>query len=137
MKQFFAPFLDWEDYKNGMYVTPSYEEINTECLNAIKMLQDRALFDETCKLVLDNWIISSKVNLTNVSCNRRAWLGQASCSYKFKSTETSTRIAWGMLTDKQRIDANSIADKHIRIFVKNYERENRKIHYPMGEKLLF
>lgn len=138
MKQFFAKFLDWEDYINGMFDVPNLEdEEKIEIENSITMLSDTTMFDETCKLVLFNWVISSKVNLTNVSCNRRAWLGQAACSYKFNSCETSTRFSWGLLTENQRIEANAVADKWIRIFENNYERENRKIHYPMGEKLLF
>ena len=82
-------------------------------------------------------MISAKVNLTNISCNRRAWLGQACCSYKFNVSETSTRLAWGLITEKQRIESNAIADKWIKIFEQSYERENRKIHFQMGEKLLF
>lgn len=138
INQFFAPFIYWEDYRNGMYDYPNSEEEKGEQItNAIKVLSDKNLFDEVCKSVLTEWKISSKVNLTNISCNRQAWLGQAACSYKFQITETCTRIAWGLLSEQQRIEANLIADKWIKIFEKNYERENRKIHTPMGEKLLF
>lgn len=137
MKQFFAPYFCWEDFKNGMYNIPTFEQEKEEVENAIKMLCDVNLFDETCKSIIDKWIISAKINLTNINCNRRAWLGQAACSFKFKSSEISTRSAWGLITEQQRIEANFIADKWIKIFEQNYERENRKIHYPMGEKLLF
>lgn len=123
---------------NGMYEIPDSEENKgIQITNAIKVLSDNLLFDELCNTVIKEWVISSKVNLTNNSCNRRAWLGQAACSYKFTVTETCTRIAWGILSEQERISANSIADKWIKIFESNYERENRKIHFPMGEKLLF
>lgn len=138
MKQFFAPFLEWEDYENGMYDIPNFEEEKgKQITNAIKVLSDKNLFDEICKCILSEWVVSSKVNLTNISCNRKAWLGQAACSYKFDVTETCTRIAWSLLSEQQRIEANLVADKWIKTFESNYERENRKIHYPMGEKLLF
>jgi len=138
MKQFFADFHVWEDYINGMYEIPDIEENKgIQITNAIKILSDNLLFDELCRLVLEEWIVSSKVNLTNTSCNRRAWLGQAACSYKFNVTETCTRIAWGILNEQERISANAIADKWIKKFESKYENENRKIHFPMGEKLLF
>ena len=138
MKQFFAEYIYWEDYQNGMYDIPNSEQEKGEQItNAIKILSDKNMFDEICSFVLSEWNISSKVNLTNISCNRQAWLGQSACSYKFKVTETCTRIAWSLLSDKQRIEANLIADKWIKIFESNYESQNRKIHYPMGEKLLF
>jgi hypothetical protein len=48
LKQIYAHYEHWEDFKAGMYLTEAVE-----------------------------------VNLSNTNCNRRAWLGQAACCYRF------------------------------------------------------
>lgn len=128
MKQFFSEYTEWEDFKNGMYVTSvnNFYELEIE---AIKILTNESLFFSLAKSVISNWIISSKVNLTNTSYNRRAWVGQASCCYGKGIPEVVTRSAWSKLSDSEKIKANNIADKIIKSFEVNYEKSNNKIHY--------
>jgi hypothetical protein len=128
MKQFYAEFIYWEDYINDMYDLPEKEDEEEYVLSAIKMLSDTDLFLETCKEVLINWTISSKVNLTNTGCNRKAWLGQATCSYKYKVPEVCTRIAWSRLTIEQQDSANRIAEKIIKSFELNYEKKDTELY---------
>lgn len=115
MKQFFAHYEEWEDYKNGMYcgtVNRDEEQIK----NAKKVLSDPYLFKNILIDLVRQWQISSKVNLTNTGINRRAWLGAAACSFKFNVTETNTRYAWNELNEKQQFEANTIAEEIINQF---------------------
>jgi hypothetical protein len=127
MKRFYKEFIYWEDYLNGMYSTE-----NSDCADKINLsyllLTNQNLFLRTCIKVVEDWKISTKVNLTNKNSNRQAWLGQSACSYLYKCTELQTRQAWAKMTDKQRYDANLIADKIINNFELNYENKNQKLH---------
>ena len=125
MKQVFYPYWDWEDYKNGMYdLTDNQEQL-------IGLSKELLCNSDEFKLialkVISEWSISTAVNLTNKSCNRRAWLGQASCSYKHKAPEVLTRIAWSQMTETERTEANKTADKCIREYetiLRNGKRED-------------
>lgn len=116
LEQEFYHYEKWEDYRNGMFSfnCTSQEELVE---NGIKMLSNPILFYDTCIEILKNWPIATAVNLTNLHCNRRAWLGAAACSYKFRVPEIQTRIAWNHLTERQQGMANRIAD----MIIKHYE----------------
>lgn len=124
MKQYYHKYTDWEDYKNGMYNEVDLIKKEELVLKSVELLSDKNLFYSVAKKMIKEWKISAKVNLTNINSNRRSWIGQAACCYNHKCPETLTRIAWGILTEKDRIIANKVADK----LIKEYERENRKIH---------
>lgn len=128
MKQYFEQYTFWEDYLNGMYEIPLKSDGDGLVILSIKMLTDKELFLSTCKDILINWPISTMVNLTNKQCNRRAWLGQAACNYRFKVPEICTRIAWSKLTPIQQFEANLIAEKIIINFEMNYEKENTELY---------
>lgn len=90
-------------------------------------------FEYILNKVYSDWKYSVENNLSNKSCNRQAWLGQAACCYNHKCPEYLTRKAWSMLSNMQRYEANLIADK----FIKKYERENSELHKGMGIEMLF
>jgi hypothetical protein len=129
MIQVFAEYIYWEDYINGMYEIPKKEEEELYVLSAINMLSNKELFLNTCKELLGQWRISSNVNLTNKQCNRKAWLGQAACNFKYKVPELCTRIAWSRLNQETQQEANNVADKIINSFEVNYENKNTKLYY--------
>lgn len=127
MNQFFKEFHYWEDYINGMYRIEKNKN-ESELINlSILMLTDLKLFEKTCSDVLINWTISSRVNLTNKQCNRKAWLGHACCNYKFNVPEILTRTAWGALNNIQQIEANNVAQKFINTFELNYEKQDKEL----------
>lgn len=130
MKQFYAKYTDWEDYQNGMY--DSYDLNKKESLinESINLLTDLNKFYKTMNIIIKKWKISTKVNLTNLETNRKAWLGQAACCYNHNCPETLTRIAWSRLTTEQQIKANKTAQK----IITEYERKNRKIHKSMASQ---
>lgn len=124
MKQYFHKYTDWEDYKNGMYDDYDLAKKEELILKSVDLLKDKDLFYKNGREMVLAWKISAKVNLTNVNSNRRSWIGQATCCYSHKCSEVLTRIAWGMLTESEQNIANKVAEK----IIKEYERENRKIH---------
>lgn len=138
MNQFYSEYTLWEDYKNSMYDTNYDIDKEDEMIEKSKsLLCDTNLFLTVCYEVVQFWNISTKVNLTNKNCNRRAWLGQAACNYYYKIPEIITRKAWAKMDECQRQEANKIADKIISIFEKNYEKENRRLYNKVENYSLF
>ena len=132
MEQFYITYEKWEDYNNGMYcLTVGRDEY--QIIRAKSILSNPEKFKEILFRLIDQWPISTKVNLTNKSINRNAWLGAAACSFEYGVTEINTRHAWAELNDIQRYKANEVAD----LIVKHYERENNGIHKNMGGQMLF
>ena len=120
MVQIYHPYNLWEDYNNGMYRLVFIGE-DILVSNAVKVLSTPILFDSICERLIKSWTISAAVNLTNISCNRRAWLGQAACCFEYSVPEILTRVAWNTLTEIQQKEANLIAQKHITIYENNYK----------------
>jgi hypothetical protein len=112
MKQQYAHYLKWEDYQNGMW---RMDIENTELFvqKAMKLLSSPKEFYNIATETVQAWRVSALINLTDNSCNKRAWLGQASCCYKHKVPEHLTRIAWNLLSKKQQDIANDIATRVI------------------------
>jgi hypothetical protein len=115
IKQFFTHYSLWEDYQNGMYcgtVDNDYKKIH----KAKWLLSTPLEFEKTMLDLFENWPISTKVNLTNLGVNRRAWIGQASCCYRFSVPEILTRIAWNELNEQQQQAANKVAEHGILLY---------------------
>lgn len=134
MKQIFHHYEKWEDYLNGMYVCNYSKEDETQWVQkSIELLSNQELFFKTGLEMINSWKNSADVNLTNLGCNRRAWIGQASCCYNHKAPESVTRLAWGLMDDYNRFHANNTADKLILI----YEKQDKGLYKNMGEQMLF
>jgi hypothetical protein len=113
MKQFYATIWEMEDVENGMYSN----KINKMQIEKSKnLLANINKFNDTIDLVFKNWKVSTAVNLSNKSINRKAWIGQASCLFLCKSNEKETKTAWFQLSDEQREMANKIAELKIKQF---------------------
>jgi len=121
MNQVYFHYQKWEDYQNGMYATDSkYKELDIG--RAQRLLSNSGDFAIACSAVVKKWPISTAQNLTNTECNRNAWLGQAACCFVHKVPEVLTRIAWGRLSNAQRLEANKIAS----FTISKWENENKK-----------
>jgi len=80
---------------------------------AINILSNKQLCLKFMLLVVKNWTNSTYENLSNITQNRKAWLGQAACCYANKIPEYLVREAWMLMKEENRIQANNIADKVI------------------------
>lgn len=121
MKQIYHNYLLWEDVKNGI-LEDNYNEYETEDLTfkAKELLCSPEDFAEIATRVIKNWKYASEQHLSNKSRNRQAWLGQASCCYKWRVPEYITKYAWRMMTKEEQDKANHIAD----LIIKAWEEEN-------------
>jgi hypothetical protein len=133
MKQIFIEYHKWEDYLAGMYNDNDIIDRELKINNSVLLLSNPYEFYSVCTLVLNNWVNSVDVNLSNKNQNRRAWLGAAACMYNHKSPEYLTRLGWGILDLKKQVAANNVAEK----IILEYERKNTGIHRRVGEPLLF
>jgi hypothetical protein len=132
MDRIYYQYEEWEDFQNGMYRIPNIED--EKLINkSIELLSNCDLFLETAKNMTYDWPISTHVNLSNTSCNRYAWIGQASCCYLYGSPELITRQSWGLLNDMQKNKANLVAEK----IIISYETKDKGLHKNMGTKMLF
>lgn len=125
MQRIYHRYELWECYQNGMY-EPSENE--SEAIDkAVSLLKDNKLFLKSGLQMLARWKITTAVHLSNDSSNKQAFIGQAVSSFLYNAPETATRKAWGLLTEKEQIEANHIADLIIKQYTKKDERKNRQL----------
>jgi len=114
MKRIYHPYYNWEEIKAGMWDTCSNQE---EMLKkAIEFTGNHALYGSYMLRVVNEWPISCENSLTAETINRKAWLGHAACAMAIRCPENITRLAWGYLTEEQRILANKQAEEKIKIW---------------------
>jgi hypothetical protein len=123
-KQYFAPYNLWEDYKAGMYNTYNIIDKDIKIQNAIKLLSNKQEFFQVSMEMVSKWEVSAKVNLTNLNQNRKAWIGAASCMYKYNVPEILTRIAWNSLDKEEQDRANESAQDVIQIYINRLNYHN-------------
>ena len=133
MKQFYAPYWEWEDYKNGMYCDKKIDSESYLVVKCMDLFTNTCLFYSTGCEVFIKWPIATKVNLTNKSINRRAWLGTAICNLGLNAPEYIIRLAWNKLYDYQKERANSVATN----LIYEYETQNFGLPKKMGANGLF
>jgi hypothetical protein len=133
MIQVFEPYWKWEDFQNGMYEVPASREMSALAQAAKSLLGDVRAFEPVCRQMVAAWPVAASVNLTNTNANRRAWMGQAACSYHASVPETATRMAWKELSNDQREAANEAAER----VINEYERKGRGVLEDMAEPGLF
>lgn len=113
MTQLFHHYKKWEDYHAGMFRKVTVTDDHSLIVRAYKLLSTPELCLSAMRRVLVEWPFSTQHNITNLSQNRRAWLGQAACCIEFGVPEELTKIAWNNLSKELQDQANSIADKVI------------------------
>lgn len=133
VKQTYIPYWLWEDYKNGMWAKGNIDDLQ----KAIDFTGNYIKYGQAMKDVVEKWPNTMLNTLSNTSVNRRAFLGHCAVSFKLNISENITRLAWGLLTEKQRIEADKQAQSVIDKWVKDYEIKNRKIHKGVGKQMLF
>lgn len=114
IKKIYHPYWLWEEVKHNMWGNVQNRSEMLE--KAIEFTGNHVLYGKYMIKVVDKWKYSCEHNLTDISQNRRAWIGHAACALAFQCPEDIVRSAWHHLTDKQRELANKEADKAIKYF---------------------
>jgi hypothetical protein len=126
MQRIFHNYTFWEDYINGMWRTVSRDEEERVLPLAIEFTGNCELYGAAMIRVVHEWPISCEHNLTNLSINRRAWIGHAACCLEFGWPEYLVRQAWHTLTKDQQDKANRKASEAIRLFEKQHRIKCQK-----------
>lgn len=113
MSRIYHPFHVWEDWKAGMWRKVSGKEEKELTAKAIEFTGDAELYGQWMNLVVVQWPFACEHNLTDLSQNRKAWIGHAACTLALGIPEHVTRTAWGYLSKQQQDAANNVADKAI------------------------
>jgi hypothetical protein len=111
----------WEDFASGMYrnrIEKEYVNLSLDLLS-----NPYRLFTAMAKVTAE-WVFCSEHNLSNLSQNRKAWLGWASCAMRHGSTDEETRQAWNLLNSEQKALANLAAQLTIEAWEKIYYGAN-------------
>lgn len=125
MKRIYHRYEKWEDWQHGLYnKTVEYDELEQEkrVKLCIDFLSNQQRFFTTALNVLNNWPISSDVNLSNVNRNRQAWIGQASCCYELGVPEFITKWAWRTMELNNQKEANQTANKIIKLWEEKHAK---------------
>lgn len=122
MIRVYKPYWLWEDWLNGMWIRQS--KINEEVMlkKASSFTGDHVEYGKAMREVVKSWPNTMLNSLTNVSINRRAFLGHCAVSYKIQCPEYITRMAWKLLTDDQR----KLADLEATKTILQWEREHKE-----------
>ena len=124
----YIPYWDWEDFLNGMWSKGDESRLQ----EAIEFTGDHERYGKAMGEVIKAWPRTMLNSLTNTGINRRAFLGHCAVCWSIGISEDITRMAWGCLTDQQRMDADAQATTHIKI----YENTHRELYKTVGESLL-
>ncbi len=112
-KQTFYHFSLWEDWMNGFYQSSLN---NNKIQRSAYILSNEYDCFNSMERVIVEWPYCSVHNLTNISINRKAWLGQACCCLVADSNHIETIHAWNSLKEKHQVMANYIANQIIHLF---------------------
>lgn len=134
MKRVYHPYTEWEEMKFNMWGSVSDRELYLR--KAIEFTSDHKLYGRFMLKVIDKWPLSCENALTDLSINRKAWIGHAACAMALGCPEDIVRKAWGFLTDEQQLLANKKAERAIKIWEYNYLK-SKGLYKDMGGEMLF
>lgn len=113
MNQIYHNYETWECFKNGMWTSHSVEKENVMFSRAYEFTSDYVKYGKAMMEVVKIWTNSMEHHLTDMSINRRAYVGHCAVAHKLGIPEHVTRKAWHYLTKEQQDLANAEADKAI------------------------
>lgn len=129
MKRIYHHYRLWEDYKAGFYDIDNKKKENINLV--LDLFKDEEETEKQMSLVLSRWKYSCEHNLTNLSLNRIAYLGQAACCFYSGVPNLTTMYAWKLLDEGVKERSDKIAAKNILIWEQNQKLKNT---YKSGRK---
>ena len=107
----YHPYWDWEEVDANMWGSVSDKAKFLEL--AIEFTGDHKLYGRFMMRVANEWPVSCEHNLSNITQNRKAWIGHAAVALAIGCPEDITRKAWGYLSQEQQDLANGVAQQAI------------------------
>lgn len=123
MERIYHRYEKWECFKNGFFRNVSGEEKKELSKKVIELFEDSKKTKEFMLKVINEWVFSCEHNLTNISLNRVAWLGQSACCIYAKIPYSLTMENWRYVSEDKRKVACEIAEK----IIKEYESKNKQL----------
>lgn len=127
MQKIWHPYTAWECWQNGMWRIAKSGERNRKLKQAIEFTGNAKLYGSYMLRVIDEWHVTCEHHLTDVSINRKAWLGHAATAMAINCPEDITRSAWGYLSTVQQDEANEQA----RLAIELWESRNAAKNLPV------
>jgi len=122
MERIYHRYEYWECYKNGFFDNISgIEKSNLES-KVIELFSDSELTEKYMREVISKWTFSCEHNLSNLSLNRVAWLGQAACCLYAKIPYKITMNHWRFLDKERQQTSCDIAEKTIKEYEQSFKR---------------
>lgn len=120
MERIYHPYNLWEDYKAGFYDNISGRNKQEMIESVVSLFSDAQLTEAYMRKVITDWPFSCEHNLSNLSMNRIAYLGQAACCIYAGVPSTITMEAWSKVDQKDRNKADIIAEQIIKQWEEKY-----------------
>lgn len=114
IERVYHPYWLWEEVYTNMW--GRVQDRQKYLADAIEFTGDHRKYGSYMIRVIDEWAYSCEHNLSNITQNRKAWLGHAACALAFDCPEDIVREAWGHLTKEQQDLANNEAENAITIW---------------------
>lgn len=118
IERVYHPYWDWEEIDFNMWGVVKNRKVWLK--KAIDFTGDHKKYGRFMMRVVSEWPVSCEHNLTDLSQNRRAWIGHAACALAMECPEDIVREAWSHLTESQQVKANAKADEAIAHWEYNY-----------------
>ena len=125
MKRIYHHYNKWEEIKAGMWKKVDSRERMKHLKAAVEFTGNADVYGSWMVKVLDAWPISCEQNLSNLTINRKAWIGHAACCLALGCPEDITREAWHQLTEKQQDEANEKARQAIVLWEQRLKKGNK------------
>jgi len=117
MERIYHRYENWECFKAGFFRNVSGEEKKELEIKVVELFSNPKKTEYFMNRIIAEWPNSCEHNLTNISLNRVAWLGQSACCFYAKIPYSITMNNWRFVPDEFKIIACDIAEK----IIKEYE----------------
>jgi hypothetical protein len=116
-KRIFHTYEKWECFRAGFYATSMKGKSKEQCEREYAaFLADANVFRAGLEGVLSEWRHSCEHNLTNMSLNRIAWLGQAAACFSL-GMPREFRAGYLLLGVEQRDAADRLAHEYLNVWL--------------------
>lgn len=121
MDRIYHRFEHWECYKAGFFKNSSSEEKDIQAKKVIELFSDPKKTEFYMRKVIELWPNSCEHNLTNLSMNRVAWIGQSACCLFAQIPYRITMENWRFVPEEFQKIACDIAEKITKEFEVNHK----------------